>query len=239
MWISNEGEGISYTPEHSKNMLIRSENEANYESVGTDEKPPVYDHTQAVFVRDEKSAAVPQNELGILGMESSKSPNEPEITDRDDLRDEMMFLGFVHITTFFLSLFSGFYIYAGAILVRAIVHFTGFTVLYLEKRILLNFFLVLYAMYLVANTVINGFEVRDMWSPSFCREMASSVKGFNFQQCQNSIGFDRVIKIFVMIGMFLFEASYLHTIQKIIEHDEMIQNSKKQTNSKTTSTILA
>ena len=104
---------------------------------------------------------------------------------------------------------------------------------------MLKAFLVLYTLYFMVNTVLNGFEVRDMWSPSFCREMASSVKGFNFQQCQNNIGFDRVIKIIVMIGMFLFEASYLHTIQKIIEHDEMIENPKKQINSKTTSMILA
>ena len=140
---------------------------------------------------------------------------------------------------FYLSLLNGYYTTAGWHLVRSIVHFIGFTALFKEKRNLLKAFLVLYTLYFMVNTVLNGFEVRDMWSPSFCREMASSVKGFNFQQCQNNIGFDRVIKIIVMIGMFLFEASYLHTLQKIIEHDEVINNPKKQTNSKTTSTILA
>ena len=211
---------------------MKGENKVKSENVTTYEKPS---NTQTM---DEKRAAVSHIELGILATESSKNPSESEINDRECLRDMMMFLGFVYNIAFYLSLLDKYYVSAGWHLVRSIVHFIGFTALFKEKRMLLKAFLVLYTLYFMVNTVLNGFEVRDMWSPSFCREMASSVKGFNFQQCQNNIGFDRVIKIIVMMGMFLFEASYLHTLQKIIEHDEMIENPKKQTNFKTTSTIL-
>ena len=220
-------------------MMMKSENEVKYENVATDEEPPACDHTQAIFIRDEKSAAVSHIELGLLGMESSKSPNESGIMDRKDLRDGMMFLSIVYITVFFLRLLDGFNMITGRLLITAIVHFTGFTTLYLEKRVMLKAFLVLYTLYYLVNTMINGCIVLYVWYPSFCREMASSVPGFRYQQGEENPGIDRAIGIFAMIGMAACEAHWLHTLHKVVRNDEMIENPKKQTSSKTTSILLA
>ena len=219
-------------------MMMKSENEVKYENVATDEEPPACDHTQAIFIRDEKRAAVSQNELGLLGMGKSKSPNVYGIQYRAILLVYLMLASFFHIMVFSFSLSDGFKVTAASALVSAMLHITGFTALLLEKHMLLKAFLVSYTVHFVVNTVLAGYGMLVMWSPSFCRELASSVKGFSYQQCQNNLGSLRAMGSSMLIAQVAVEAGLLHMIRKVFEHDEMIENPKKQGSPKTTSMML-
>ena len=210
-----------YLLNFSKKKLTRSENEANYESVETEEEPPAYDPTQAIFIRDEKRADVSQNELGTLSMEGSKSPNESVIQYRDNLPVYMMFSGFFYIVGFYLSLFDGFNMIAKWNLVRAMVHFTGFTALYLETPMLLREFSVPYAMYVIVNTMRNTIAVFEMLPPS-CPGL----------QCTDKIGFLKFIYSIALMGVMLFEAFQMHMLDLVVKHEEMIDNLKKQSSPK-------
>ena len=208
-------------------MLLKSENEAKYENMAKDERAPVSDHTRNVFIRDEKRAAMSQNDLGLLNKENSKGPSLFGVQYRDFLLFYLILSAFFDIISLSVCLFDGIKVTAACNLVSAIVHITGFTALLLENRMLLMASLVSLTMYFVLNTVYTGHEMLGMWSPSFCSDLISFVQYFSYQQCQSNLGSLRVMGSIVLTGTVVCEASTLHMLRKVFEHEEMIENPRQ------------
>ena len=201
-----------------------------YENVATDEKPPVYDHTQAIIVQDEKRAAAAPNLLELLGgckLNSLNDSIELELQYRNIVTACLTLSYFFQNIVAFLSLFLGI---SGVMLVLmgVIVHIACFIELRSEEHSSHKFFLVTYTVQFLLSTILAGYGMFFMWSPSFCRELPPY---FSYQQCQNNRGLLQVVESTVLIANVFLEARVLFLFQKVYKHAEMNENVKKQTNS--------
>ena len=74
-----------------------------------------------------------------------------------------------------------------------------------------------------------------MWSPSYCRQMTFL---FDYQQCQNNLGFIQVMGTIVLIGHVFLQARVWLILRKVYKHGEMNESVKKQANPNKTSVML-
>ena len=183
-------------------MLMKSENELEYESVATDEKPPAYDHKQA----EEKAAEESQNKLGLLGL------SEYQVI----LFFYLLVSVFYHMIAFSLSLFDGSMARAAWDLASAMFYNIGFIALVLEKHKLLKAFSDFYALSFVVNTVPDVCDLINM-SPSLCREQALFFNYFSYQRCKNSLRSLRAMGSIELIGVAACKVILLHMLLKVVE----------------------
>ena len=203
---------------------MKGENEVKYENVATVEKPPVYDHTKAIFVPEEKRTPAVPDLFEHLGMGNSKSPFEHELQQRIVVNVCLTVSSFFQIIVALLSILLGSNMVSLA-LVSSTVTLAGCIKLYVKEHISPKFFLVFYTGQCLLNTIAAGYGMLVIWSPSFCLELASKL---SYQQCQNNLGFLQVMGSTVLIGHVVFQAPLLYISLKVYEHDEMIKNVKKQ-----------
>lgn len=219
-------------------MTSINDTQFKYETVpSAEDAPPAYDHTKAIFIRDEKRAAVSQQELDLLALGKRKSPNILGIHYKAILLVYTMLVGFFQIMIFTMSLADGYKLTAFSSFVTAMIHVTGFSALLLEKHKLLKGFLVVYTMHFLMDTMFSGYGMLMLWSPSFCRDFASSVNGFSYQKCKANLGSLRAAGSTIMAGQVIWEATVLHMFRKVFEHEEKMMN-PKETKPKTTSLLL-
>jgi hypothetical protein len=162
-----------------------------------EEKPPKYDHSKAVFIRDEKRAAMSEQEGDLLWSNAF---------DEDDLGPfmwnmiplKMVLLVYTMITTvaqvlmFSFSLESGFTMESLSSLAYAMINVTGFTMILLRKsKEMMKPFLFVYTAYFLFGSVMSGYAIILLWSPNFCRRLSTVVKGFNFSKCKENLGMIR------------------------------------------------
>ena len=201
-------------------MLMKSEKESEFESVATDHKPPSYDATQTEEERE--AAAMSQYVLELFGIGSSTGPSVSGFQYRVFLLICLMLSVFLSIIDFSFGLSDK--VTTTWSLVRAMVHIIGFTAIVLEKHTLLKAFLVPFTMAAMVDIARVAYETIAL-SPSFCRESAPFFTCFSVQLCE---GFFKAMGSIATISVIAFEAFLLHMLLKVVEHDETIENLKKQ-----------
>ena len=205
--------------------MMKGENKGEYENVETDEKPPVYDHTQAIIKRDEKRTASVPDLLKLVGMDNLVCSKDPI-----ELVDQQRFVVLVCLTlsSFFQAIVAYLSVSFGdnekiLAIMTLIVHIACSIKLFSE-HISHKFFLVSYAGQFLLNTMLAGYGMLALWSPSICRKSTSL---FSYQQCQDNLGFIQVMGATVLIGNVLFQTRVLHILYKVYKHAEMNKNVPK------------
>ena len=181
--------------------MVINGNRVTCVKVEKDEKPAVYDHTQAM---DEKS----------------------KISDKHRfiIRRWLFFSSILHIIVATLSLLFGIHRAAISANLSSYFQIRGRSEILSGKHKSLKDFLLSYTIFFVVNTVFAGYGVYVLWSSSFCCEFASCI---SYQKCQDNIGFLRAMGTTLLIGHVVFEACLLYVFRKVYEYDEMIENLKK------------
>ena len=204
---------------------MKGEYEVEYENVATDEKPPVYDHTQAFITRDEKTRSAAPNLLELLsGCNLNSLSNDPiEL----GIQYQVIVSACLLLSYFFQMIVSLFSLLFGdngetlafmSILIHGAVFIRLLSVEHSHK-----FLLVTYTGQFLVSTILAVYGMLYTWSPSFCREFAS--------QCQNNLGLLQVVGSTVLIGNVFLQARVWLIFRKVYKHAEMNENIKKQTNS--------
>lgn len=204
--------------------MMKGENEVEHENVITDEEATVVDHTQALISRDEKKATAVPDLLELLGMGDSKNPIEPGLQYRIIVTDCLA------LSTFFQVMVALVCVLLGPIAVRLALMCSVYDLAGLIKhcidRIPPKFLLPFYTGQCVLNTIVAGYGMLVMWSPSFCSEVTSY---FSYEQCQNYLGYLQVMGTTVFIGHVLFQIHVLQISRKVYKHAEKYENTIKQT----------
>ena len=104
-----------------------------------------------------------------------------------------------------------------------------------KKHQSLKFLLVSYEVQFLLNTMLAGYAMLVVWSPSLCCGLGSCT---SYQQSQKILGFLRPMGSIMVMGHIVFQALVLHIFQKVDKHAKKFKKPKKQTSHKTTSARL-
>ena len=202
--------------------MIEAESEIKHEKVATDEKPPVNDRGQAIFIRDEKKAAVSKIFLEHLLLKKPMSPGLLEIRTILTASLKLSFLIQVMVAAVSTQLGDS----AGNLATASfLILSAGLIELIIEENKPPKFFLVFYAAQFLLNFMSAGCGLLFLWSPSFCPNLAS---WFVIEHCQNNLNLIRAVGSLVLIFNVIFQLNVLCDFGKVHEYVKMIKNPKKQ-----------
>jgi hypothetical protein len=191
----------------------------------SEEMPPEYDISKAVFIRDEKRAAMNEQEDDLLW---------DNIPDKDDLGPYLygiipvkaillvytMLMGVAQILMFSFSLESGFSTESLSSLVNSIINISGFSILLLGKsKELMKPFLLIYTSYFLFGSVMSGYAIILLWSPDFCSKLSRMVKGFKFSKCKENLGMIRGVATSMLLAQEIWEFWIIQLYIQVYKYD--------------------
>ena len=165
-------------------------------TVKAEEKPPKYDHSKAVFIRDEKRAAMSEQEGDLLWDNACEDDLGPFMFGMLPMKMILlvytMIMSVAQVLMFSFSLESGFTMDSFSSMVYALINIAGFTMILLGKSIgMMKPFLFVYTTYFLFGSVMSGYAIVLLWSPNFCSRISKVINGFSYPKCKENLGMIR------------------------------------------------
>lgn len=205
----------------------------NFNEQRGDSNPPAYSssNSTAIFIRDEKRAAVTAQEMSLLAKPKSTMHTTLGLPTKAFLLLYTALITIFNVIAPISLLQRGQTLMAGLSMISALVSITGFTALMLEKKSLLKVYLIAYTGYLFLASMLSAFAMINLWGPNFCQDFVASEDSeleITFEYCKNNLAYIRALGSLMMMMQLLFEFSVLRMIQGVYTFENSKNASDEQ-----------